>query len=929
VQGDLPRALQEYRGTPAPSAAERVYAAGLWLAFGEGPRAAELIEGLETPSARALRRLMSVVQNRSGTNWPKPMAASEWMAESYYFQSRSQLDLALAAAREAVRLEPKSGFAWSRVAELEFGFGRSESSRQALGTALELSPQNAQAWALQGFVHAAQNRNSSAFDAFERAVALDAMLPTAWLGRGLIKIRLRDTPGGRRDLQAAAALQPTYAIYRSYLGKAFAQEGNTRLAQKDLALAQRLDPNDPTAWLYSALLRQQRNEINAAIRDLEQSQDLNDNRSIYRSRLLLDQDRAVRSANLANIYLDAGMVDVSVREAARAVSYDSANYSAHLFLADSYDALRDPTRFNLRYETVWFNELLLANILAPVGGARLAQGISAQEYSRLFEADRLGLASSSQVRSDGIFRERTSQYGTFGNTGYALDLDYQYHNGVRPNNELDSIEWYSTIKHQVTPQDSALVLVKYEDYHSGDNFQYYDPRQARRHFNFDEYQDPILVGAWHHEWSPGMHTMFLGGRLVNEQRFSDRNAPAGIVLLEDASGTVDSSDTAFLDVNYRSRFEIYSAELNQICDWNWVALSVGGRYQAGTFETENLLSARSLTFLLDKPAATASIEEDFERVTGYGYLTVKPVKQLLLTGGIAYDRETLPTNFRHPPLTTGEDHRSQLGPKAAFVWNPLPEITVRGIYTRSLGGVSLDESYRLEPTQLAGFPQAFRTLISESVPGVGSVAAPKYETFGLALDLKLKSRTYLGIQAERLTADVRRSIGAFVVNGGVPPAQVTSIPERLDYEENTLAVTVNQLLGEEFAVGARYALTRAELDDKYSQNLINVLTPAHPSQEATLHRAMGYVLFNHASGFFARAEVEWYSQQNGGYGGTQPGDEFFQENIYVGYRFARNRGELRLGVLNLSDEDYRLNPLTVYEELPRERVFEARLSFMF
>jgi len=62
--------------------------------------------------------------------------------------------------------------------------------------------------------------------------------------------------------------------------------------------------------------------------------------------------------------------------------------------------------------------------------------------------------------------------------------------------------------------------------------------------------------------------------------------------------------------------------------------------------------------------------------------------------------------------------------------------------------VSLDESYRLEPTQLAGFPQAFRTIISESV--AGSVSAPEYETLGVALDIKLASRTYLGLEAAAL-----------------------------------------------------------------------------------------------------------------------------------------------------------------------------------
>jgi hypothetical protein len=71
------------------------------------------------------------------------------------------------------------------------------------------------------------------------------------------------------------------------------------------------------------------------------------------------------------------------REAVRSVSYDYANYSSHLFLSDSYNLLRDPTRFNLRYETVWFNELLLANLLSPVGGTPLAQNISQQEYASL------------------------------------------------------------------------------------------------------------------------------------------------------------------------------------------------------------------------------------------------------------------------------------------------------------------------------------------------------------------------------------------------------------------------------------------------------------------------------------------------------------------------------------------------------------------
>ena len=65
----------------------------------------------------------------------------------------------------------------------------------------------------------------------------------------------------------AAALEPQRAELRSYLGKAYGNVGDYSHAVKELRLAEKLDPMDPTAPLYSALLNQEYNRVNDAIRD--------------------------------------------------------------------------------------------------------------------------------------------------------------------------------------------------------------------------------------------------------------------------------------------------------------------------------------------------------------------------------------------------------------------------------------------------------------------------------------------------------------------------------------------------------------------------------------------------------------------------------------------------------------------------------------
>ena len=128
--GDLPAALAKYPAEHRPaSPAGHVFLGGLLLSVGlvEQSGAELKAAGTETENVKrlagALRELVAAVKYQECQPGNPAELASEWLAESYYRQSRGQLADALAAARKAVEKSPAFGFGWERVAELEFSFG--------------------------------------------------------------------------------------------------------------------------------------------------------------------------------------------------------------------------------------------------------------------------------------------------------------------------------------------------------------------------------------------------------------------------------------------------------------------------------------------------------------------------------------------------------------------------------------------------------------------------------------------------------------------------------------------------------------------------------------------------------------------------------------------------------------------------------------
>ena len=932
-QGDLLGALKKYPANREPaSEGERVFHAALLLSVGQVEQAEADLgrDKCVSGPANALRELIAVVKGRTPENLSTPASASENMARSYTLQARSQLKEALAAAREATQKSPAFGAAWIRVAELEFGFGHTAAALTALNKGLELSPGNAQGLALNGFLLSARGKTAQAMASFEKAIAADGALGNAWLGRGLLKIHSGDLKAGREDLQVAATLEPQRAVLRSYLGKAFAVDNDKVHAQKELTLAKKLDPNDPTSWLYSALLLQQENRVNEATRDLEESKELNDNRSVFRSRLLLDQDQAVRSANLAAIYRDAGMFDVSVQEASAAVNSDYANASAHQFLASSYDYIRDPKLINLRFETAAYSEYLLANLLAPAGGGGLAQTISQQEYSRFFVADHLGAFGNAEYSSHGDWIVDGGQYGVIGDTSYALSGSYRNELGYRPNNDLELWTLSAQVKEQLTPQDSLYLEVSTLSSRSGDLAQYYSQSSASQTVRVSEKQTPNVLLGYHHEWAPGSHTLFFAGRYDDTLEISDTDYRPLFLRTQRSFFSTNTTTTVtrppFYSLDYERELEAYSAELQQVWQSSVNTLIVGSRFQTGDLQTESGLTRN---FVTTTPITTQDVSSDLNRFSIYAYDYWRIINPLQITAGVSYDRLHYPQNIDTSPITSSETTTDRVSPKAGILWTPWKDTEFRGVYTRSLGGFSLDQSVRMEPTQIAGFNQAFRSLIPESVAGL--VPGTRFETFGLGWNQKFKTGTYITLDGQLLNSDATRTVGMLTNSSLFGPIanSPTSTRQSLDYQEKSLSLALNQLIGAGFSLGARYRLTHADLTSQFVDLAPTIPGVPNSDVSALLHQVWLYGIYNHRSGFFAQADAVWSLQENHGYSGTEPGDNFWQVNLHAGYRFWDRRAELRLSLMNVTDQDYRLNPLTLYNELPRERALVVGFKFFF
>jgi hypothetical protein len=144
----------------------------------------------------------------------------------------------------------------------------------------------------------------------------------------------------------------------------------------------------------------------------------------------------------------------------------------------------------------------------------------------------------------------------------------------------------------------------------------------------------------------------------------------------------------------------------------------------------------------------------------------------------------------------------------------------------------------------------------------------------------------------------------------LPDPVPAALRENLDCQEESLLFTANQLLGRDWSLGARYRLTQAVLNDNFPD--VPVSPSAIDNRIIPSQRMKGVL-----------QQVSLSAVYN------NPCGDFWQFNAFAGYRFLQRRAEVTLGLLNIAGQNYNLNPLNLYNELPRSRTLVVRLQLSF
>jgi tetratricopeptide (TPR) repeat protein len=795
-----------------------------------------------------------------------PDSAAARIALSYALQARFDLEGALESLKEAVKREPNNALAWARLAEMWLSFGNLEESLKAAKKAIALSPDVARAQTVSGFAHLMKVETKEAKDAFEKAIMLDQADPLPRLGLGLEKIREGNLAEGRKEIEIAESLDPDNSLIRSYLGKAYYEEKRDEKASEQFVKAEEFDPLDPTPWFYDAIRKQSTNRPVEALHDLQKSIELNDNRAVYRSKLLLDEDLAARSASLARIYSDLGFQQLALVEGWKSVNTDPGIYSAHRFLADSYAALP-------RHEIARVSELLQSQLLQPLNINPVQPSLAESnlfilegagpsnpafnEFNPLFNRNRVALQASGVAGSNSTFGEEIVVSAVKDKFSVSAGQFHYETDGFRENNDLKQDIYNVFAQYSFTEKTSIQAEFRAKDVEKGDLTLNFLPDGFLPNLRERDENRSIRFG-FHHAFSSGSD--LIGSMSYQHAEFNVRDA------------------TPFFNLEIRPDADGYSAELQHLLRSGRFSIITGaGYFKIGRRET--------VTTEIPLPPPLPSLTLTDVTDTGVRHTN------LYLYSNINYPDTVTWTIGGSTDFLKGEGlDRNQFNPKLGLTWRILPGSSLRAAVFRTLKRTLITDQ-TLESTQVAGFNQFFDD-------GEGT----EVWRYGIAVDQRFSKDIYGGAEYSRRDLEVPFTSICLPPLCGAPTVDVL----KADWNENTGRAYFYWTPHSWLALSAEYRYEKFSRDPEFVAGIKHVETHSFP---------LGIGFF-HPGGFSARMKANYINQKGEFQSqGSPPGifdsgaDDFWLVDASLSYRLPNRLGLISLIAKNLFDKSFKFQDI--------------------
>jgi tetratricopeptide (TPR) repeat protein len=824
-----------------------------------------------------------------------PQSSVAKIAQSYAYQSLFNIDEALKATQEATRLTPDNALAWARLSELQLSQGDHDAALKSAQKAQAINPKIARTQTIVGFADLAQTDIHDAKRAFEQALVLDSSDPLARLGLGLAKIRKGDLEAGKSELETAVNLDPNNAVIRSYLGKAYYELRNKDYAGKEFEIAKEMDPKDPTPYFYDAILKQTTNRPVEALHDMRKAIELNDNRGVYRSKLLLDSDSAARSASLGRIYNDLGFQQRGLLEGWNSVNQDPSNYSAHRLLADNYAALP-------RHEVSRLSELLKAQLLQPINitpvqpqaaesNILILDGLgssitSFNEYNPLFTRNRFALQASGFYGSRDTISDEVVQSGVWDRFSYSLGQFHYQTDGFRPNNDQKKNIYNFFAQAEITKDTNVQVELRRSEHEFGDiNQGFYKDKFSPTDIGFKD--SDIVRGGLHHAFAENSDLLM------------------SVLHKEEDSGGLVTIPGLQLELDALNKTKGTQYELQHIYRHNNFDLTFGMDYLIN--------QSGNLGVNIDNSIRVTKNNET-EHKAFYVYSNVKIIPKLLMTVGFSQDfyqsrnEESLTFSIVNSQ-SQAEFNRNPANPKFGLTWMPTKDTTFRFAAFRSLKR-GIIQKQTLEPTQIAGFNQ-----FNDDIDG--SIA----KRIGFGLDHKFNNSVFIGAEVSRRYLEVPN----------LPTLSNTF--ENTRWNEKNARAYVNWTPSNLFAFGVEYNYEKLNRNNMFFElvgNGVNFFT------ELETHRAQIFGNFYHPSGFLSKLNLS-YVDQTGNFVDAvdnslehRDSSRFWLLDAEVGYRLPKRHGLVVLGIKNLLDERFNYQAVDINQPtLSQGRFLFGRLTLSF